>query len=455
MLGLTAGVVPTWIGAPSAAWPMAARTPEQRFAFSGSAAAGGVQITITVPEAPVTNTPIDGGGPTAQVVVDSIGTSGGYAAFPDPGQFTVGIPALAVGVLAGGAGGLPPLDLPSPPNYPFFVQSDSETAPEQSVGSGPFELRATSQRTSSEASAKAGFRTELAGNAALVTSDSSLIASDEQVVAKAVSDIQALTIGPLTIGEVKSLAAMTLNEDGSVTPSSALEIAGLRVGGVPVSLQREALVAGSATQPLAINATLAKLLGQSKISVEVVAAQEFPDRVVAPAVKITLPFSMPVAVPNFGQFSGTATLILGSATASLVGSQSPDLEDAASLPGIDDSAGSRMSGSAQPEASPGELNELAGRWTPSAELVTSLSRPRGSSDAATTPSLTQPAVSPEGVTALAHDPRSSGSSDVRASRSTARLIGSLDVQGPYLVAGAGAFLIVMVGQLIRKLGVKA
>src|SRR5712692_9172800 len=64
-------------------------------AFSGSAAAGGVRVTVNVPGAPLTDTPIDGGGPTAQVVVDSIGTSSGYAAFPDPGQFVLSIPGLA------------------------------------------------------------------------------------------------------------------------------------------------------------------------------------------------------------------------------------------------------------------------------------------------------------------------------------------------------------------------
>src|SRR5438094_180719 len=97
--------------------------------FSGSAAAGGVRATLAVPEAPVTNTPVDGGGPTAQVQVDSLGTSTGYAAFPDPGQLVVSIPGLAVGLLSGGPGGVP---IPSPPPYPFAVSSDPTSNPEAS-----------------------------------------------------------------------------------------------------------------------------------------------------------------------------------------------------------------------------------------------------------------------------------------------------------------------------------
>src|ERR1700730_17212281 len=168
-----------------------ALTVAQPPAFSGSAAAGGVRVTITVPGAPGTDTPVDGGGPTAQVAVDSIGTSTGYAAFPDPGQFVVSVPGLVVGVLAGGVGPVPPIALPSPPNYPFFVQSDASNTPEASVGSGPWALSASSESGSSKANATAGLQSGLGGNTALVSSTASLSPSASAGVgAKAITDVQ-------------------------------------------------------------------------------------------------------------------------------------------------------------------------------------------------------------------------------------------------------------------------
>src|SRR5439155_15478256 len=116
-------------------------------------------------------------------------------------------------------------------------------------------------------------------------------------------------------------ATETMDTSGRVTPSTSLEIAGSRVGGVPVELTPQGLVAGSSTHPVPINETLNTMLKQSGITVEVVSAQTFPGRVVAPALKITMPFAMPFQVPNVGQFSGTATVIIGSATAELRGAE--------------------------------------------------------------------------------------------------------------------------------------
>src|SRR5215467_5425215 len=99
--------------------------------FSGTAAASGVQLRMTMPGAPVSDTPIDGGGPTAQVQLDSIGNSTGYASFPDPGGILLTGPTTFTGLLAGGVGPLPPVTFPAPPpDYPFYVQSNSATAPQ-------------------------------------------------------------------------------------------------------------------------------------------------------------------------------------------------------------------------------------------------------------------------------------------------------------------------------------
>ncbi|HEY0397116.1 MAG TPA: hypothetical protein VGF00_01930, partial [Acidimicrobiia bacterium] len=62
--------------------------------FTATASAMGTRIKITIPGGPLTDTPVDAGGPTAQATLDSLGTSQGYAAFPDPGAFVLSVPGL-------------------------------------------------------------------------------------------------------------------------------------------------------------------------------------------------------------------------------------------------------------------------------------------------------------------------------------------------------------------------
>ena len=155
--------------------------------FSGSAAATGIRITMKSSNIPFTDTPIDAGGPTAQVVADSGGTSQGYAAVPDPGPIVIGGPGLAAGVLAGGVPGVvPPTKLPQePPGYPFYVHSDAGAAPEQKLGSGPFELDATSTPGASKSSARTGLQAGDSAHAGLATSSAQIGPAGGTVVARA------------------------------------------------------------------------------------------------------------------------------------------------------------------------------------------------------------------------------------------------------------------------------
>ena len=314
VLGLAVLVIVVGPSAPTEAQP-----DDGPAAFAGTAEASGLRLTFRVNPTVVTDTPFDGGGPTAQVAVDSFGSSGGYAAFPDPGQGYVTIPGTVAGLLASGAGGLPPIKIPTPPNYPFFVSSNASTAPEQSMGAGPYALSAKSTDGASEASARGGFASDVVGNLALVTSRASLGRGDHgSVVAKAVSLVEGLTIGPLTVGEVKSSAAVAADCSGIVTPSTSLEINAVRIGNIPVQVNQEGLYMGGPSVPLPLNATLREALKASGISVQLVAPrQPTPGKVVAPALEITMPFTSPEL--GEGKSSGTVTIIAGSATASMAG----------------------------------------------------------------------------------------------------------------------------------------
>lgn len=282
-------------------------------AFRGSAAASAVQLKVTIPGFPATDTPFDGGGPTAQASLSSIGDSTGFASFPDPGSLAVTLPGLVSGLLGSGAAGLPPINLPLP-DYPLSISSNLGTRPDATLGAGPYVLEAHSEEKSTTAKATFGFSTGTAGNAALLTSNANMAVKDgNTVVASATTSFEGLTIGPLQIGQVISTAKMTMAPDGSVTPSTNMEIAALRIAGLPIAIGRDSLNILGVSTPLPINDTLKSLLGAAGIKMTVLAAQEFDDRVVAPALAIEMPVNLPVGTGA----AGTATLTIGFASASL------------------------------------------------------------------------------------------------------------------------------------------
>ena len=238
-------------------------------AFIGSAAASGIRMTMKSTNIPLTDTPAEGGGPTAQVVVESAGTSQGYAAVPDPGPIVIGGPSLLAGVLAGGVPGVvPPTKLPQePPGYPFYVHSDAGSTPEQKLGSGPVQLEASSTPGASKASAGAGLQTPGGINAGLATSKAEIAPSGGTVVATAVTRAEGLTVGPLTIGAVTSVATQTLDANGKVTPSTQLQVDGVVINGQSVGLNPQGFGGGGQTVPVPLNPTLESVLKASGISV--------------------------------------------------------------------------------------------------------------------------------------------------------------------------------------------
>ena len=119
---------------------------ESQAAFTATAAADGARFAMTVPNAPGTNTPIDGGGPSAQATVSSIGASQAFASLPYPGDLPVRLPGLLAGV-----------GVPGVPQYPFYAASDHPTAPDASLEAPGYSLRAASRedRSSAEAAGQA------------------------------------------------------------------------------------------------------------------------------------------------------------------------------------------------------------------------------------------------------------------------------------------------------------
>lgn len=436
--------------------------------FSGSAAASGIRFTMKSSNLPFTDTPIDAGGPTAQVVADSGGTSQGYAAVPDPGPIVIGGPGLLAGVLAGGVpGAVPPTKLPQePPGYPFYVRSDAGAAPEQKLGSGPVQLEASSTPGASQASARTGIQGE-SSHAGLATSTAQIGPAGATVVAKATSRIEGLAVGPLTIGAITSVATETLDSSGKLTPATELRVDGVKVGDVSFGLSPQGFSSGGSTTPVPLNPSLEAALKPSGITVRVVAAQTYPNRVVAPALEVSMPFdSGPF------QYKGTITLTLGSATASMTaaGDSTNAIPEVAADPGAGAGPGSPLEGPGGPGKPPAAdvPGGIAGGYgadgtTAFAPVTSDVFGPSGafSSDLDDSGGAGTTSSSPEDGIASApgsDPPGTAASSDVAAGRlltgNLASRSGSsgLDVSAIYLIGVLAAVIAVAGGQAVRRLG---
>src|SRR5206468_750212 len=114
--------------------------------FSGLAAADGVRVTISDPAVVPTGAELGLSGPSAQALVDSLGNSQAYAALPYPGDLAVAAPGLLRGQGASGV-----------PEYPAYAASNRQGQPSADVTTpAGYALHATSDATSSKASAAGG-----------------------------------------------------------------------------------------------------------------------------------------------------------------------------------------------------------------------------------------------------------------------------------------------------------
>lgn len=317
--------------------PAAAQQSDLAPPYSGSASATVANYKVTIPGGILVDNIVDAGGPTAQVSGDSFGSAAGYAAFPDPGQLVVIAPGLATGLFAGGLAGLPPISLPTLPNYPLFISTDNGH-PDASTGAGPYELRSHSDAGVANASAASGGQADSAGNVARVSAEAKVSIEHGKVVATSTARTEGVTIGPLMLGTITSTATETLDASGTVTPSTNIDISGATIGGLPVTIGPDGINAGGTPIPLPIGDTVTKLLASSGVTVEIMPAQTFDDRVIAPALRITYPFEPPPQIQHTGQC--TMQVTLGFASAALTGS--PPV----TLPPVADTTAAPYSGAA-------------------------------------------------------------------------------------------------------------
>lgn len=208
----------------------------------------------------------DGGSPSAQALLDSTGTSTGYAAAPYPTD--TGITGYGmVSAAAGGRG-----------DYPLIAQSTSPTRPQASVDQPGVQLAARSLPMSSSATAEDGRGGDTSAAHSSASSAVTYDATSTALTARGIAEVDgfAVAAGVLRIGHLHSLAKAITLPDGTTRLESELVGGEMSVAGQPVQLTDRGLVspAGTTTAPqLPVDETLA----QAGVTVRVVAPAKDKD----------------------------------------------------------------------------------------------------------------------------------------------------------------------------------
>jgi hypothetical protein len=272
----------------------------QSIRYTASAAADGARLSVTVPGATVVDQIIDGGGPTAQAMASSLGSSSALAAQPYPGELAIIGPGLGASLIGA----------PQPPAYPFVAASRHPSAPEQKVEPNPgYSLVARSGEDFSDATARSGSGND-AGKVLLTEATASVKATADHVSAEAANRVEALTVGPLAIGSVLSSARVSRKPDTDPERASSLVVTGVSIAGQPVGFTEAGFVVAGTAVPLPPSDPLLAALSSAGVALSYLKADSTPTGVIAPGLRIVTRQE----VPGAGR-TATVSLTLGRASA--------------------------------------------------------------------------------------------------------------------------------------------
>ncbi|HEV7863122.1 MAG TPA: hypothetical protein VGR20_10495, partial [Acidimicrobiia bacterium] len=185
--------------------------------FVAIAGADAGRITWSAPGVGAVDTILDGGAPSAQALVNSLGTSAAYAAAPYPGETAMSTPGTVATLL----------NLPSPPAYPLIAATSYPATTEAKVEQPGFLLASRSDPASSTATADTG-RSDATTAVAHNRSAVKVTATSEALTAESESVTRGLLIGgALRIGNVRSAAQATRSAGGGLRRQSSLTIDGV------------------------------------------------------------------------------------------------------------------------------------------------------------------------------------------------------------------------------------
>lgn len=273
--------------------------------YEAGAAAEGVRFSWSAPGFAVVDTFVDGGGPVAQTIIDGLGNSRGFASSPYPGDLAISGPGLLAGLTG----------LPSPPPYPFYVDSSYPTKEEAKFAQPGYELLAKSTEQSSESTATTGGVSGESGvGVTKVRAFSSRDPATGAVSAEASGTADIINIGGvLRIANASAMAKVTRAPGAEPTRESAFSIGAVTISGQTVGISDKGFTLGPNNTPIPPDNPLAAALEQAKISVRYLYAQDNPDGVVSPGLVITHEAQIPggplmVFRYVFGQMTAHATV---------------------------------------------------------------------------------------------------------------------------------------------------
>ena len=295
--------------------PAARAEAPGRGAFSGTASADGIRVGLAIPNFLIIENLVDGGGPSAQATLDSLGTSKAFASLPYPGETAVALPGL-VGTLTG----------KSIPGYPSYVTTTSPATPDNHADQPGYHLGSHSDASSSTAAAQAGETTTTGIETGAFSTATVTAGSDGSVVSESDTRID-LALGAIRLSGLESTASVLLGPDGKATHRSSLRVGTLSLGGITIGVTDQGLVLGGLTLPLGdLLGGLGRMLSLGDTVVKFLPATETPDSILSAGLSITTSEQLPV-VGHPAQVSIT----VGRAFAMASGSAVPP-PAAASLP---------------------------------------------------------------------------------------------------------------------------
>jgi hypothetical protein len=259
--------------------------------FDARAQAEGFRFTFGAPGFVAVETFIDGGGPVAQFVLDGLGNSQSFASLPYPSDNAISGPGLIAGLTG----------LPSPPPYPFYVNSSYPTQEKAEFAQPGINLLATSNEATTEGTATSGGGGGGSSIGATTAHTSSRRDADTgSVIAEASVTADMINVGgTLKILSGSVTAKMSRPAGGDPARSSSFRLDGVSIAGQAVGFNEKGFVFAGSGAPIPPDNPLMQALRQAGIDVRYLAATSDDNSIISPGLVIT----------QKAQFPGSPTMI--------------------------------------------------------------------------------------------------------------------------------------------------
>ncbi|GAA0602700.1 hypothetical protein GCM10009547_00130 [Sporichthya brevicatena] len=276
-------------------------------AYQGQASANAAYFLAALPRFLIIENLVNGGGPTAQAALNSLGSSTGFASFPYPGDLAVAAPGLA-GTLSG-----KPV-----PTYPFVVTSQYPSAQEVSLDQPGYHLDSVAHEREARSVAQAGARLAPSTDEGGAFATAEVVRSADNFVSAAESRLD-LQIGVVAIHGAVSRAEVVIDNAGKVVRNSDFQVSSLSVNGVGVAVTEEGVSLVGSVHPAQ------KSLTVGNTTIRYVEATSTDDSVLAPGLQITTPMDVPAPVGR----TVVTDFVIGRSFAQATGSSAPVAEGTA------------------------------------------------------------------------------------------------------------------------------